>query len=112
MTDEEEAYLAVLEQLYGATPVDVVFATTDDLVAGAVRAVNEVTRRGWPFVAVVRVGTTPESLAGLHDGTVQAAVTRDPAGLALFALQLVERKFAGETVARDYAFPTTLHTAP
>lgn len=112
VTGEEEAYLTVLEQLYGATPVDVIFGTTDDVVTGAVRAANEVARREWPAVAIVRVGTSPESLLGLEDGTVQAAVTRDPAGLARFALRLVERKFAGETVARDYAFPTTLHVAP
>ena len=101
--------LKAAEDLITANPgIDVIYATGEPALVGAVAAVESQGRTG--DIKVIGWDLTGEVIAGIDAGYVTAVIQQDPAGMGAAAVNTVLRSIAGEAVEYDVAVPVTIVT--
>ena len=105
----QDIALKAAEDLITANPgIDVIYATGEPALVGAVAAVESQGRTD--DIIVVGWDLTGEVIAGIDAGYVTAVIQQDPAGMGAAAVNTVLRSIAGEAVEYDVAVPVTIVT--
>ena len=88
--------------------IDVIYATGEPALVGAVAAVESQGRTD--DIIVIGWDLTGEVIAGIDAGYVTAVIQQDPAGMGAAAVNTLLRSIAGEAVEYDVAVPVTIVT--
>ena len=105
----QDVALKAAEDLITANPgIDVIYATGEPALVGAVAAVESQGRTD--DIIVIGWDLTGEVIAGIDAGYVTAVIQQDPAGMGAAAVNTVLRSIAGEAVEYDVAVPVTIVT--
>ena len=101
--------LRAAENLITANPgIDVIYATGEPALVGAIAAVESQGRTG--DIKVIGWDLTGEVIAGIDAGYVTAVIQQDPEGMGAAAVNTVLKSIAGEPVEYDVAVPVTIVT--
>ena len=101
--------LRAAENLITANPgIDVIYATGEPALVGAIAAVESQGRTG--DIKVIGWDLTGEVIAGIDAGYVTAVIQQDPAGMGAAAVNAVLNSIAGEAIEYDVAVPVTIVT--
>lgn len=101
--------LRAAENLITANPgIDVIYATGEPALVGAIAAVESQGRTG--DINVIGWDLTGEVIAGIDAGYVTAVIQQDPEGMGAAAVNTVLKSIAGEPVEYDVAVPVTIVT--
>jgi len=101
--------LRAAENLITANPgIDVIYATGEPALVGAIAAVESQGRTD--DIKVIGWDLTGEVIAGIDAGYVTAVIQQDPAGMGAAAVNAVLRSIAGEAIEYDVAVPVSIVT--
>ncbi|MDG2289152.1 MAG: substrate-binding domain-containing protein, partial [Woeseiaceae bacterium] len=88
--------------------IDVIYATGEPALVGAIAAVESQGRTD--DIEVIGWDLTSEVIAGIDAGYVTAVIQQDPTGMGNAAINSVLRSIAGEAIEYDVAVPVTIVT--
>ncbi|MBT5862099.1 MAG: substrate-binding domain-containing protein [Gammaproteobacteria bacterium] len=107
--NSQDNALRSAENLITANPgIDVIYATGEPALVGAIAAVESQGRTD--DIEVIGWDLTGEVIAGIDAGYVTAVIQQDPTGMGNAAINSVLRSIAGEAIEYDVAVPVTIVT--
>jgi ABC-type sugar transport system substrate-binding protein len=106
---EGKALMEELLEIYGYRAFDGVVSQDDEMVLGALSAIEAAGRRD-EFEILLGVGAGPEALQSIVDGGLTASVFQDAVGQGIGAIQAACRIVAGQDVLPNTSIPFELVT--